>query len=103
MGKYPTPSEATGRFTDGVQFAKDKWATRATQGAGLYQTWYTGFANTVYPVIAGLPARTGNVDVDIDQRVKPVAKAIQKLSYSYKATRLREIAKQVSPVVAVRG
>jgi hypothetical protein len=103
MGKYPTPNEATSRFTDGVQFARDKWVTRTTQGAGLYQTWYTGFANTIYPVIAGLPAKTGNVDVDIDQRVKPVANAIRKLSYSYRATRLREIAKQLSAVVTVRG
>jgi len=99
MGKYPTPSEARRNFETGVELAKEKWARKAKAGAKDYELWFTGFANEIYPIIAGLPERTGDIDENIDNRCKPIAKAIHKLSLTYRETKLAEIAKKVAPVL----
>ena len=100
MGKkYPTPSEARRNFVQGIDLSKEKWATRAKQGADDYELWFTGFANELYPLIATLPERTGDINENIDNRCKPVAKAIHRLSVSYQRTKLEEITKKVAAVI----
>ena len=103
MGRYPTPSEARRRFEEGVELAKEKWVSRARAGAIGYETWFTGFANTIYSLVATLPSKEGKTtDTIIDERVKPVAKAIKNLSKSYKEAKLRELVKRVAPIAVVR-
>jgi len=103
MGKYPTPTEARSRFEEGVELAKEKWVSRARAGATGYETWFTGFANTIYSLVATLPSKEGKTtDTIVDERVKPVAKAIKGLSKSYKDAKLRELAKKAAPLVVVR-
>lgn len=99
-GKYPSPFEAATRYITGVELSRDKWVQRAREGMTQYQAWFTGFANTVYPVIAGLPPKTGNVDVDIDNRVKPVARAIKSLAMSYRVTKIQTKLRAIAPLVA---
>ena len=100
MGKkYPTPSEARRNFEQGVELAKEKWAKRAKGGAKDYELWYTGFANEIYPLIATLPERTGDINENIDNRCKPVANAIHRLSVSYQSTKLEELARKVAAVI----
>jgi len=100
MGKYPSPSEARRNFETGVELAKEKWVRKAKAGAKDYETWYTGFANEIYPIIATLPERTGDINENIDNRCKPIANAIHRLSLTYRATKLEELARKVAPVLA---
>jgi len=104
MAKYPSPSEARSNFEIGVEAARDKWVARARAGATAYETWFTGFANTVYPIIATLPSKEAAGATAAERYAKrgaPVAEAIRKLSQSYKAAKLREIAKAAAPLVKV--
>ena len=102
MGKYPDPSEAKSNYVTGVQLAKEKYVQKSIAGADDFQTWFAGFASKIYPLIAGLPPKTGNVEEDVKNRVIPVARAIKELSQAYKATKLQEIAAKVVPLVRVR-
>jgi hypothetical protein len=102
-GRYPTPEEARRRFEEGVELAKEKWVSRAREGATAYETWFTGFANTVYSLVATLPSKEGKTtDTIVDERVKPVVKAIKNLSRSYREAKLKELVKKVAPAVTVR-
>jgi hypothetical protein len=74
VGRYPTPDEAKERFETGVEHAKDKWVERTKKGSDKYLLWFTGFASQLYPVIASLPDRTGDPEVNVERRVKPVVK-----------------------------
>jgi len=103
MGRYPTPQEARKNFEEGVEESKELWVKRAKAGATAFQTWFTGFANELYPVIARLPTREGKtIDERVEERVKPVAKKISELAASYRAAKLEEIAKRVAPLVTAR-
>jgi hypothetical protein len=103
MAKYPTPEVARKNFEEGVEESKDLWVKRAKAGATAYQTWYVGFANELYPLIAALPTREGKTrDERVDERVKPVVNKIAELSASYRAAKLAEIAKKVAPLVRAR-
>lgn len=97
--KYPSPTEAVARYTTGIELSKDKWVKRAIEGSTQYQVWFTGFANNVYPVIATLPPKTGNVDVDVDNRVKPVARAIKELAASYRVTKIQQKLRALAPLI----
>jgi len=99
MGAYPTPVEATNRFRTGVQLGAQKWTNNTLAGANDYQTWFSGFASVVYPIVASLPAKTGDVDRDVDARVKPVARAIRGLAQTYRATKLQKVAQVLAKVV----
>ena len=100
MGKkYPSPSEARRNFETGVDLSKEKWAKKAKDGARDYETWYTGFANEVYPIVATFPEPTGDIDANIDNRCKPIAKAIHDLSVTYRRTKLEALAKKIAPVL----
>jgi len=99
MGRYPTPEEAKERFVSGVQLSKEKWVERAIGGADDYLTWFTGFASRIYPLIAGLPEKTGDVKANVINRSAPVASAIHSLSVAYRRTKLAELARKVAPVV----
>jgi len=101
MGKYPTPEKARARFESGVEAARDKWAARARDGAEDYQLWFTGFANTVYPIISGLPDKAGlSIEERVTKRALPVAQAIHKLSVTYQKTKIKQIAEAVAKTVA---
>jgi len=101
MGKYPTPEKARSRFESGVEAARDKWAARARDGAEDYQLWFTGFANTVYPIISGLPDKAGlSIEERVMRRALPVAQAIHRLSVTYQSTKIRKIAEAVAKTVA---
>ena len=100
MGKYPSPEEARSKFESGVESAREKWVQRAKAGATMYQTWYTGFANTIYPLVAGLPDKsTLTIEQRVVERVTPIAKAVHGLSVSYQATKIRKIAEKARVVV----
>ena len=100
MGKYPTPEEARRHFETGVELAKEKYVSRAKEGATDYETWFVGFAGKVYPIVATLPDPAGlTIEERIDRRVKPVAKIIHELSISYRAAKLKEIVKPLKVVV----
>jgi hypothetical protein len=100
--RYPSPDEAKERYVSGVQLAREKYVERATAGAEDFLVWFTGFASRIYPLVAGLPAKTGDTDKDIDNRVKPVSKAIKSLAKTYRDLKAREAAKKVAPAVPVR-
>jgi len=97
--KYPTPDEARRRYEAGVEANKDRWVEGCRSGADDFQTWFTGFAKTIYPLVATLPAKTGNVDRDVDSRVKPVAKRIKALAEAYRKAKLAEVQKQLLATV----
>jgi hypothetical protein len=100
MGKYPTPSEARSHFETGVELAKEKYVSRAREGAVDYETWFTGFASKIYPLVSALPDPAGlSIAERIDKRVKPVAEAIHALSLSYRKAKLAEIVKPLKVVV----
>jgi hypothetical protein len=100
MGKYPTPSEARSHFETGVELAKEKYVSRAREGAVDFETWFTGFASKIYTLLQTLPDPAGlSIDERIDKRVKPVSKAIHELSLSYRAAKLKEIVKPLKVVV----
>ena len=84
-GKYPTPEEVVARYKRSVDLAKEKWAGEAKIAADkeLF-VWYSAFAAKVYDVVAGLPAKTGDVRTDVTNRVVPVANAIKELSQAYR-------------------
>lgn len=96
-GKYPSPAEAAELFRTGVEAATGKWRDRTVGGVPRYQTWFTGFANTIYPVIARLPDRATlpSIRDRVNQRVAPVAEAIHELSVSYRQTKLQQLARAV--------
>lgn len=93
--KYPTPSEAVERFQTGVQYAGTKWVQRTQAGASRYNIWYTGFANTIYPVVASLPDREALPDIAsrIQQRGIPVAQAISRLGATYRKNKAEQVAR----------
>jgi len=100
MAKYPSPSEARSNFETGVEAAREKWVARARAGAVDYETWFTGFANTIYPIVAGLPTREGKtVAQRVTERVIPVAQAISRLSTTYRAAKLKKVVEAVKVVV----
>lgn len=100
MGKYPTPEKARANFEAGVEASKDKWASRTRAGAPDYQLWYTGFANTLYPLIAGLPDKAGlSIRERVIQKSAPVAEAIHNLSVSYQQTKLSKLVEKIRAVV----
>lgn len=100
-GKYPTPEEATNNYLTGVNASKDLWVNRCQQGSLLYRTWYSGFASVVYPIVAGLPEKTGDVSRDVMNRVVPVANAIKSLAISYRNTKIQGVVSRVQKVVPV--
>ncbi|MEM4067265.1 MAG: hypothetical protein QXV17_10460 [Candidatus Micrarchaeaceae archaeon] len=100
MAKYPSPDVARRRFETGVEQAREKWALRAREGATDYQTWFTGFANTIYPIVASLPSKEGKtLETIVAERVTPIARAVKNLSTTYRASKLSEIARKVAVVV----
>jgi len=101
-GKYPTPSEARARFLSGVERNKDEWVRGCREGADDYQTWFVGFAKEVYPVIAGLPAKTGDVEKNVDLRCKPVARKIHEIALEYRKTKLEEIERKLEALITAR-
>jgi len=94
--KYPTPEEARRRFETGVEAAREKYVSRAREGADNYQLWFAGFAAKVYPVVAGLPDPEGlSIRDKYVLRGAPVGEAIHRLSLAYrkaKSKRAEEIA-----------
>jgi hypothetical protein len=98
VGKYPTPDEARERFETGVDHAKDKWVERTKKGADKYLMWFAGFASQVYPVIATLPERTGDPEVNVERRVKPVVKKISEIAKVYRKAKLEAIKEEAKKV-----
>jgi hypothetical protein len=103
MAKYPSPDEAEKRFREGVDAARDKWVSRTVGASTIYRLWYTGFANEIYPIIAGLPDKTG-VDPAENYRLRgaPVAVAVKRLSRTYRATRIEQARKLAATLPAGR-
>jgi hypothetical protein len=97
-GRYPTPDEAKERFETGVDHAKDKWVERTKKGADKYLMWFAGFASEVYPVILTLPDRTGDPEVNVERRVKPVVKKISEIAKAYRKAKLEAIKEEAKKV-----
>ena len=97
--KYPTPDVARERYLSGVEANKETWVAGCREGADDYQTWFAGFAKAVYPLIATLPGKTGDVDRNIDARCKPVAKKIHEIALAYRKAKLAEIQKKLMATV----
>jgi hypothetical protein len=91
-GRYPTPDEVVAKYKRGVDYSKDKWAEEAKSAAdkSLF-VWYSAFAAKVYDLVSGLPAKTGNLEEDVKNRVIPIANAIHELSQRYRTARARAI------------
>jgi predicted oxidoreductase len=108
--RYPTPEKARADFEEGVELAREKWVTRAKEGADDYQTWYAGFAATVYPIIATLPPKTEDPVKNWLARGARIVTALKALSRRYRATKLetvareaRALAERAAPLITVRG
>jgi len=92
--KYPTPEEARRRFESGVESAREKYVSRAREGADDYQLWFSGFAAKIYPLIATLPDPEGmSIKDKYLSRAAPVGEAIHKLSLTYRKAKRESIAK----------
>jgi len=91
-GRYPTPDEVVAKYKRGIDYSKDKWADEAKAAADkdLF-VWYSAFAAKIYDVVSGLPAKTGNVDEDVKNRVVPVARSIKELSRTYRSAKARAV------------
>ena len=88
MGKYPTPEEVVAKYKRSIDLAKEKWAGEAKLAADkdLF-IWYSAFAANVYKVVSELKPKTGNLEMDVTNRVVPVAKSIKELSELYRKRR----------------
>jgi homoserine dehydrogenase len=92
--RYPSPEKARSSFESGVEMAREKWVTRAKEGAEDYQVWFAGFAATVYPIIATLPEPTADPTRNWLMRGAPVVAALKRLSARYRKAKLEEVARE---------
>jgi len=97
--KYPTPEEARRRFESGVEAAREKYVSRAREGADNFELWFAGFASNIYPLIAGLPDPEGlTIEEKYLRRGAPVGKAIHNLSLSYRKAKRERVARVAAEV-----
>ncbi|MHC1628911.1 MAG: hypothetical protein ACXQTI_08790 [Candidatus Nezhaarchaeales archaeon] len=100
--KYPTPEEAKENYIKGVEVSRDIWVEKCRQGADDFYDWFIEFSNAVYPVVATLPSPVGKtIDQKIDERVKPVAKAISKIAEAYRKEKVRKVRERLVRVERV--
>lgn len=82
--RFPTPEEIEKK----IDSAKDVWYENTKNGFKEY--WFTWY-NMVYPALVdrvlSLPEKGSNIDANVDNRVKPIARLMHDLAPRYRKLR----------------